>query len=64
MGINKDKYQPKICPRCGQSFICYCSVDCWCFEISIPEKLNEYLENNYESCLCENCIRELKEELV
>ncbi len=57
------KYDPKSCSRCGKSFICTGHTNCPCLEIVIPEKLLDFIADNYDNCLCPECIGHLKMEL-
>jgi cysteine-rich CWC protein len=63
MNKNHVKYQAIECPRCGEYFTCTYSVHCWCFDIEIPENIKEYIEMNYEGCLCKKCVEHLIEQL-
>jgi hypothetical protein len=50
------------CPACGTSFHCSClegtyPAHCWCYEY---EKVN--LKDEFESCLCPNCITKTSEQ--
>ncbi len=57
--IASSKYAPKECPRCGRLLVCTGNIDCWCFEITIPETTRDYIAGFYEGCLCPECINEL-----
>ena len=46
----------KKCPRCSKEFECSHSSTCWCSKYTINEKVREYLKNNYQDCLCEECL--------
>lgn len=48
------------CPRCGQKFLCSKSNKCWCYEIGLDSNQLEKLNKTYESCICPDCIEELK----
>lgn len=51
----------KQCPRCGKTFECrHDEVDnCWCMQTEIlPDAMN-FILDNYEGCLCRECIDEL-----
>lgn len=52
----------KVCPRCGSTFACLHSADCWCAAYTIPDKLTEHLKSNYNDCLCKTCLEELLEQ--
>lgn len=49
----------KKCPRCNKEFECKHSADCWCSKYTLTYKLIECLKNNYNDCLCEDCLRSL-----
>lgn len=51
----------KTCPRCGKSFECIHSVDCWCAKITLNDATRAKLKQ-YDNCLCKECLNELKEE--
>lgn len=48
----------KTCPKCGLEFECKHSGECWCISFDISKELAEFLKNNYEDCLCKQCITE------
>lgn len=47
------------CESCGKSFECGANVGkCWCFEVELDaDKLAE-LRENFEKCLCRECLEE------
>ncbi len=51
--------EKEICPKCKKEFICSKSNKCWCFEFGLDSNQLENIAENYESCLCPNCIKEL-----
>lgn len=50
----------KTCPRCGKSFVCRHSADCWCAKITLDDNARAKLKQ-YDNCLCGDCLNELKE---
>ena len=54
--------EKEVCPRCKQKFDCSKSNKCWCFEIGLETEQLEKLGNEYDGCLCKNCIEELAAE--
>ncbi|MEM1323030.1 MAG: dihydroneopterin aldolase [Bacteroidota bacterium] len=44
------------CPRCGSPFICYNDGSCWCQEKRIHPKTLANLQQQYQGCLCQNCL--------
>lgn len=53
------KEQIKECPRCSKSFICSMHMHCWCVDVIIPDKVQEYISALYNDCLCKSCLEEL-----
>ena len=55
---NERIHEMKKCPRCGKAFICSASPRCWCYEYDIPVDQLEFIEREYDSCLCPDCLKE------
>lgn len=57
-------HEPKKCPRCNQSFDCKPGniTQCQCYGITIKPELKTFLEQRYNDCLCNNCLRYLQQE--
>ncbi len=49
--------ETKKCKKCGKTFDCLHSADCWCADLKISKKLSEYLSNTYKDCLCNECLK-------
>jgi hypothetical protein len=55
----------KSCPRCQTKFTCGAEGGhrtCWCFDMPALVNAHEITfpgEDNYEGCLCPDCLREL-----
>ena len=49
----------KTCPRCGKTFECVHSVDCWCVKVKLTDATKAYLKANYSDCLCKDCLEEI-----
>jgi len=47
------------CPRCGASFTCSKSGKCWCYEVSVPEKVQDSINKKYQTCLCPDCLKQV-----
>jgi hypothetical protein len=48
--------EPALCPACGKQFHCSTSSKCWCYEHQLPDELLDKLKNEFEGCLCPECI--------
>ncbi|MGE0562246.1 MAG: cysteine-rich CWC family protein [Flavobacteriales bacterium] len=58
---NKNKITEKKCSKCGELFGCQnLERGCWCENHQLTTEQLTYLKENYDNCLCENCILELK----
>lgn len=51
----------KKCPRCGKSFICNPNnvANCQCSKVILNENSKKFLKENYNNCLCINCLIEI-----
>ncbi|TNJ37324.1 MULTISPECIES: cysteine-rich CWC family protein [Prosthecochloris] len=47
------------CPRCGCTFTCSRSSDCWCTTMELTDELRNYLAKQYDRCVCRDCLEEL-----
>jgi len=47
------------CPRCGAKFQCGKGGKCWCYEVDVPQSLLEKINNEFDTCLCPDCLKEL-----
>lgn len=52
----------KTCPKCGRTFECHHSSECWCSRYMLYENAREFLRTRYEDCLCEECLKVIIEE--
>lgn len=50
----------KICPRCSSEFKCREDRTdlCQCTRVHLVSGVRDYVRDNYESCLCANCLKE------
>lgn len=44
------------CGRCGRGIICYQDENCWCNLNLINPKTKEITKQQYQGCLCQNCL--------
>ena len=53
----------KKCARCGAELLCYAGTGkgCWCEEYSLSRETLKYLQEQYEDCLCEECLKSFAE---
>ncbi len=58
------KHEEKYCPRCKNSFECKVGsiLLCQCSTVSLNEKEREFMKNNFEDCLCAECMKAVKVE--
>jgi hypothetical protein len=49
----------KTCPRCGKTFECVHSIDCWCVKVKLTDTAKAYLKEHYTDCLCKDCLEEI-----
>ncbi len=54
------KYAPAACIRCNKLHFCTGTPLCPCFDLPVPKEILEYISDNYEECLCNDCIKELE----
>lgn len=55
--MNDPKAEKLICESCGKEFSCGANIGkCWCFEIEADKKTLAKLRENFERCLCKNCL--------
>ena len=49
----------KTCPRCGKTFECVHSIDCWCVKVKLTDATKAYLKEHYIDCLCKDCLEQI-----
>jgi len=59
-----EKHETKICPRCFDTFECKAGsiLLCQCNTISLKEEESHYINQQFDDCLCINCMKDLKKE--
>lgn len=58
--IEKLLIPPDICPRCGKTFSCSKGGKCWCFEVHLSHQALSFIQQQYSTCLCPDCLQEVK----
>ncbi len=55
-------HEIKYCPRCNSTFECKVGNIslCQCSKIVVDERVQSYLNKNYNDCLCAACMKEIK----
>ncbi|MGB0882956.1 MAG: cysteine-rich CWC family protein [Vicingaceae bacterium] len=57
MNALKSGVKHKKCSKCNADFTCNDSGDsCWCNNHKLTKEQLMFLKDNYENCLCEDCI--------
>jgi hypothetical protein len=48
----------KNCSKCGTAFNCGNEMPgCWCENLQLDQKALDTLKNNFENCLCPECLK-------
>ena len=56
---NSVKITEKKCSKCGKTFGCQnLERGCWCENYQLTQEQLVYLKENFDNCLCEECILE------
>ncbi|MCS6974915.1 MAG: diphthine--ammonia ligase [Cyclobacteriaceae bacterium] len=58
------KHELKNCPRCNREFECKAgSINtCHCSTVSLTEQERNHIQNKFDDCLCNSCLKALKAE--
>jgi len=57
MKIVENISENAVCESCGEEFFCGASVGkCWCFDVELKAETLTELREDFESCLCWNCL--------
>jgi hypothetical protein len=56
------KYEPGHCPRCKQEFVCtpFSIANCNCSKIELSYEETQYIASQFNDCVCNKCLKELK----
>lgn len=54
-------HEDKICPACGNVFECKLGsiTICHCFSVQLSKAENQYLQERYKDCLCNECLQKI-----
>ena len=59
----KDGVKYKKCSKCNIVFTCNDSeTSCWCNNYELTREQLSFLRENYDNCLCEQCIEKISRE--
>ena len=60
------KHDPKTCPRCGRAFECKPAdvPNCQCGTVELDNATRTVLAERYRDCLCADCLRAVKQEIL
>jgi hypothetical protein len=58
------KHEPVHCPRCRQEFVCnpFNIAGCNCSKIELSYEETQYISAQFNDCVCNKCLTELKYE--
>ncbi len=57
-------HEKKNCPGCGHVFECKPGniTQCQCYGILLSEEIKAYMEQQYNDCLCRDCLEKMNTE--
>ncbi|WP_091102061.1 cysteine-rich CWC family protein [Paenimyroides marinum] len=58
------QHEEKYCPRCKTVFECKVGsiLLCQCSEVKLNSEERDFINEQFDDCLCANCMKELKAE--
>jgi len=64
MNNTSAKHEIVLCERCKTAFECKANsfTKCQCSKVPLTLNETQYISENYDGCLCVDCLREVKEE--
>lgn len=64
ISLRKDNWMQKVCPRCSADFDCRedSVLECDCVHVILSPQQIEFLAENYNGCLCVECLREIQQD--
>ena len=58
-----EKSETKTCESCGAEFSCGANSEkCWCFRVDLSAETLAELRDNFNNCLCRNCLESISGE--
>ena len=52
------KTDEKVCESCKKTFSCGANIGkCWCFEAEISTENLKSIAEEFDNCLCEDCLK-------
>jgi hypothetical protein len=58
--MEKNSPEIKACSKCGKSFECLHSTECWCMDYEISPENLKLIKETYSDCLCPKCLSTYK----
>ncbi|WP_454061196.1 cysteine-rich CWC family protein [Candidatus Nitrospira salsa] len=58
-----DSQRQKSCSQCGEMFGCTSGHGCWCQDVSLTKEQLQWIEAQYDNCLCPGCLTSMSKEL-
>lgn len=60
--IGTEQRPPRQCEACGQAFVCGASLKgCWCVQVKVGAEARQRMREQYQDCLCPECLRRFAE---
>lgn len=54
----------QLCENCKEEFSCEVELEkCWCFSVDLGDETRKRLRENFEQCLCRDCLKQFEAEL-
>jgi hypothetical protein len=54
--MEKQEAITKNCSKCGITFECLHTIDCWCMDYEISQENLKKIKETYADCLCPECL--------
>jgi len=64
LSIDPTRAGKLACESCGAEFTCQADQEkCWCSEVAIPAENLTELKENFNNCLCRECLEKMGEKM-